>query len=58
MAIDDIVYEMSEISDYCNSSTLKSYLINCVSRTANPCNLEEKADPQNQNSFVKHLFNL
>lgn len=58
MAIDYIVYEVSEITGYCNSFTLKSCLINCVSRTANPCNLEEKADPQNQNSFIKLSFSL
>lgn len=58
MAIDNTVYEVSEITNDYNSSTFKSYLLNCVSRAANPCNSEEKTEPQNQNSFIKHSFSL
>lgn len=58
MAIDDTVYEMSEITNDYNSSSFKSYLINCVSRAANPCNPEEYTGPQNQNSFIKHSLSL
>lgn len=56
MATDGIVYEVSEITHDYSSPTLKSSLINCVSRAANPSNAEEKTEPQNQNFIIKHTF--
>lgn len=57
-ATDSIVYEVSVITHDYSSSTLKSSLINCVSRATNPCNAEEKTEPQNQNFIIQHTFEI